>query len=114
MELLKRKIYAIDQAAPFALYTVDTLTGVRTFIANCTGVPQNNFTGLTWHPSTNTMYGVSSTIAVSQIFTVNTTTGVCTPIGAPTAVCPAAIQINAAPGGSLFSVDIVNDALYRW
>ncbi|MEO6252433.1 MAG: hypothetical protein ABIO79_03975, partial [Ferruginibacter sp.] len=108
------KLYAIDQAAPFALYTVDTLTGVRTFVANCTGVPQANFTGLTWDPVTGNMYGVSSTITVSQIFTVNMTTGVCTPIGSPTAVAPAAIQINAAASGSLFSVDIVNDALYRW
>ena len=109
------RMYVIDQGAPFALYTVDTLTGVRTFIANCTGVPQNNFTGMTWDPVTGNMYGVSSTIAVSQIFTVNITTGVCTPIGSPTSICPAAIMVNAARNsGTLFSVDIVGDNLYRW
>lgn len=108
------KLYVVDQAAPFALYSVDTITGVRTFIANCSGVPQTNFTGITWDYSTNTMYGVSSSLAVSQIFTVNITTGVCTPIGAPSGVCAGAIMVNAARGGSLFSVDIVNDNLYRW
>jgi subtilisin-like proprotein convertase family protein len=108
------QLYEIDQATPFGLYRVDTVTGVRTFIVNCTGVPQANLTGMTWDASTNTMYGVSSSIAVSQIFTMNIVTGVCTPIGAATAVVAGAIMLNAAPGGSLFSVDIVADNLYRW
>jgi hypothetical protein len=108
--------YVIDQLSPFALFTVDTVTGVRTFIANCTGVPLANFTGMTWDRTTNTMYGVATngTLSQSQIFTVNIATGVCTPIGAPTATCPGAIMINAAPGGSLFSVDLLNDQLFRW
>ncbi len=110
-----QKMYVVDQAAPFALYIVDTLTGVRTFVANCTGVPQANLTGMTWDPSNNTMYGVSTSLAVSQIFTINITTGVCTPIGPASGVCAGAIQLNAAPlGGSLFSVDIVLDNLYKW
>ena len=108
------RLYVIDQAAPFALYFVDTLTGARTFVANCTGVPHTNFTGLTWDRSTNTMYGVSSSLSASQIFTVNITTGVCTPIGSPSATSPGCIMLNAAPGGSLFGVDIVNDQLFRW
>ena len=108
------KLFVVDQAAPFSLYYVDTVTGSRIFVVNCTGVPHANLTGITWDPSTNTMYGVSSSISASQIFTINLSTGVCTPIGSPTAVAPGCIQVNAAPGGSLFSVDIVNDALYRW
>jgi len=108
------KLYAIDQAAPFSLYYVDTVTGTRVFVVNCTGVPHANLTGITWDPSTSTMYGVSTDVSSSQIFTINLTTGVCTPIGSPSAVSPGAIQINAAPGGSLFGVDIVTDNLYRW
>lgn len=108
------KMYVVDQASPFPLYIVDTITGIRTFIANCTGVPHTNFTGLTWDITTSTMYGVSTSITASQIFTVNITSGVCTPIGSPTAIAPGAIQVNAAPDGTLFSVDIVNDNLYRW
>ncbi|HEX2683313.1 MAG TPA: hypothetical protein VHL77_05255, partial [Ferruginibacter sp.] len=110
------KLYVVDQSAPFALYTVDTLTGARTFIANCTGVPQAAFTGMTWDPVTGNMYGVatSATLTVAQLFTVNVTTGVCTPIGSSTTVSPGPIMINAAPSGSLFGVDIVNDNLFRW
>lgn len=108
------QLYVVDQAAPFALYRVDTVTGVRTFVANCTGVPHTNLTGMTWDRSTNTMYGASSSLSQSAIFTINLTTGACTPIGAPTATAPGVIQLNAAPGGSLFAVDIVNDNLYRF
>ncbi|MBK6993257.1 MAG: hypothetical protein IPH34_16155 [Chitinophagaceae bacterium] len=108
------RLYVVDQAAPFALYYIDTLTGVRAFVANCTGVPQANLTGMTWDPSTNVMYGISTTLTVSQIFTINITTGVCTPIGSSSAVSPGAIMLNVAPGGSLFGVDIVTDNLYRW
>jgi subtilisin-like proprotein convertase family protein len=109
-----QQLYVVDQAAPFALYIVDTLSGARTFIANCTGVPQANLTGMTWDATTNTMYGVSSSLTASQIFRINISTGVCTPIGSPTTVAPGCIQINAALDGSLYSVDIVNDALYVW
>lgn len=107
------KLYVVDQASPFALYTVDTTTGVRTFVANCTGVPHTNLTGMTWDASTSTMYGVSSSLSQSALFTINIATGVCTPVGAPQATAPGIIMINAAPGGSLFAVDIVNDRLYR-
>ncbi|HEX5638047.1 MAG TPA: hypothetical protein VFY78_13220, partial [Gammaproteobacteria bacterium] len=108
------QLYVVDQAAPFALYRVDTVTGARTFVANCTGVPHTNLTGMTWDRTTNTMYGVSSSLSQSRIFTINLTTGVCTPIGPGTAASPGCIMINAAPGGSLFGVDIVNDQLFRW
>ncbi len=108
------RVYVIDQGAPYALYSFDTTTGVRTFLLNCTGVPLGNFTGLTWDAVTNTMYGVGSSIAASQIFTLNLTTGVCTPIGAPTAVCAGAISVSCSPGGILYSMDIVSDNLFRW
>ncbi|MEO5946055.1 MAG: choice-of-anchor J domain-containing protein [Chitinophagaceae bacterium] len=108
------KLYVVDQEAPFALYYIDTVTGVRAFVANCTGVPQSFLTGITWDPRTKKMYGVSTDGgSVSQIFTINMTTGVCTPIGSPSPVSPLAIMINAAPGGTLFSIDL-NDNLYKW
>jgi subtilisin-like proprotein convertase family protein len=108
------QLYVVDQSSPFALYRVDTTTGVRTFVVNLTGLIHANFTGMTWDRTTNTMYGVSTSISQSQLYTVNITTGVCTPVGGPTTVSPGAIMINAAPGGSLFGVDIVNDQLFRW
>ncbi|MEO7923195.1 MAG: GEVED domain-containing protein [Chitinophagaceae bacterium] len=109
-----QKMYVIDQASPFALYIVDTLTGVRTFVANCTGLPQANFTGMTWDATTGTMYGASTSLSVSQIFTVNITTGVCTPIGAATTVAPGVIMLCASPTGQLFATDIVTDNFYSF
>ncbi|MBM3415353.1 MAG: T9SS type A sorting domain-containing protein [Bacteroidetes bacterium] len=108
------ELYVVDQSAPFTLYRVDTVTGARTNIVNLTGLIHTNFTGMTWDRTTNTMYGVSTSITQSQLYTVNITTGVCTAVGGPTTVSPGVIMINAAPGGSLFGVDIVNDQLFRW
>ncbi len=107
-------LYTYNQSSPFQLWSVDTVTGVHTFIVNMTGVPQANFTGMCWD-GTN-VYGVSSSLAVSQIFTVNIVTGVCTPIGTPSATCAGAIAVLGRPGAqySLFSWDIVLDNLYKW
>ena len=108
-------IYICNQAAPFNIWSVDTTTGVCTqVLASCSGIPHTNFTGLVWDHTTNTMYGCSSDITTSAIFTVNMTTGVCTPIGTSTSVCAAAISLSCAPNGTLFSVDIVGNNLYKW
>ena len=102
-----------NQSSPFQLYTIDTITGVHTLVVNATGVPQANFTGMTWDGTT--MYGISTTLALSQIFSINTVTGVCTPIGAATAICAGAISISGMPTtSSLFAVDIIADNLYRF
>ena len=108
------KLYTVLQGAPFTLYTVDTTTGVATSVVNLTSVPHANLTGITWDPISNVMYGVSTDAATSRIFTINITTGVCTPIGAASAISAIPILIAAAPDGSLFSVDIGDDNLYKW
>jgi Secretion system C-terminal sorting domain/Cleaved Adhesin Domain len=110
------KLYVVDQLAPFGLYTVDTVTGATTFVANCTGVPFTNLSGMTWDLSTSTMYGIAidDFLTTSQIFKINIATGVCTLIGSPNAIDPGAIMINAAPGGTLFSIDLITQSLYRW
>jgi hypothetical protein len=108
-------IYICNQASPFNIYTVDTVTGVCTqVIASCTGIPHANFTGMVWDHTTNTMFGCSSDLSTSAIFSINMTTGVCTPIGTSSAVCAAAISLSCAPNGTLFSVDIVGNNLYKW
>ncbi len=103
-----------NQSSPFQVYSIDTTSGIHTLLFSCTGVPQSNMTGMTWDVSTNTLYGLSTSLAVSQIFTINTTTGVCTPIGTASTVSPGAIFLAANTAGSLFGSDIVNDNLYRW
>lgn len=106
-------LYAVDQSAPYTLYTVDTTTGVRTTVANLTGVTFSNLTGITWDPAHSIMYGVYTTITQSGIFSINTTTGVCTAIGTASATCAGAISISSSKTGTLFVVDIVADNLYR-
>ena len=107
-------IYMWNQSSPYQVYTIDTVTGTHTLVVNVTGVPLTNWTGLTWDASSSTWYGVGSSLTQSQIFTLNMTTGVCTLRGTPTSRCPGAISLSCAPNGSLFSLDIVGDSLYKW
>ncbi len=107
-------IYTMNQSSPFQIWSVDTTTGVCTqVIASCTGIPENNFEGMVWDHTTNTMWGLSSSFSASSVFTINMTTGVCTPVGTPSTVCLGGITLMCAPNGSLFVVDIVHDNLYR-
>jgi hypothetical protein len=103
-------VYTWNQSSPFQLWQVDTVTGVHTFVRNITGVPQANLTGMCWDGTT--LFGVSTSLTVSQIF--NATTG--TPIGSPSAVCAGAILVMGRYGSQngLFSVDIVADNWYKW
>lgn len=107
-------LYVNNQASPFQIWSVDTNTGVCTqVIASCTGIPHANFTGMVWDHTTNTMYGVSSSLTASQIFTINMSTGVCTPIGSASTTAGGVITLVCAPNGTLFGVCIVTDVLYR-
>jgi len=107
-------VYTWSQSSPYQLWSIDTVTGIPTPVFNMTGVPLANFTGMCWNGTT--MYGVSTNLLASQIFTVNMTTGVCTPIGTASTACSGAVLIMGRIGAqySLYSVDIVLDNLYRW
>ena len=108
-------VYTYNQSAPNQLWQIDTVTGVHTFIVNLTGTTQGNLTGMCWDGTT--VYCVSTSVTASQIYTVNLVTGVCTPIGTPSAACAGAINLMCRQGGaaySLFSTDIVLDNTYRW
>jgi hypothetical protein len=106
-------IYTYNQSSPFQLWRIDTVTGVHTLQFNMTGVPQANFTGMVWDGTT--MYGMSTSITQSQIFTINMTTGACTPVGSASSVCAGGITLLGRPGAqySLFALDIVADNLYK-
>jgi len=107
-------IYTMNQSSPFQIWSVDTTTGVCTrVVASCTGIPEANFTGMVWDHTTNTMWGLSSSLTTSSVFTINMTTGVCTPVGSPSTVCLGGITLMCAPNGSLFVVDIVCNNLCR-
>jgi len=106
-------VYTWNQSSPFQLWSIDTVTGTHTVVFNMTGVPSANFTGMCWDGTT--MYGISTTISNSQIFSINMTTGVCTPIGAASATCAGAINLMGRIGTqySMFVCDIVLDNLYK-
>lgn len=107
-------IYTWNSSAPFQLWSVDTVTGAQTFIFNLSGIPLPNVTGMTWDGTT--VYGVSTNASQSLIFSVNMTTGTCTPVGTPSATCAGAIFLagRLGVGSGLFSADFVLDNLYKW
>ncbi len=106
-------VYSWNQSSPYQLWSIDTVTGIHTLVFNMTGIPQVNYTGMTYDGTT--VYGISTSLTQSQIFSVNMTTGVCTPIGAPSTICSGAISISCRKyaGSRLFVIDIVNDNLYH-
>ena len=107
-------VYTYNQSSPFQLWSIDTVTGTHTLVFNMTGIPLANLSGMCWDGTT--MYGVSTSLTQSQIFTINMTTGVVTPLGTASATCAGAISLLGRPGAnySLFSTDVVADNLYKW
>jgi subtilisin-like proprotein convertase family protein len=107
-------VYTWNQSAPYQLYSVDTVTGAHTLVFNITGVPMANLTGMCWDGFS--VYGLATNLSTSQIFTINMTTGVCTPIGTPQAACAGGIMLLGRIGAqySLFVPDIVADNLYKF
>ena len=104
-------VYTWNQLPPYQLWTIDTITGVHTLVINMTGVPQTNFTGMCWDGTT--MYGISTSLTQSQIFSFNN--GVCTPIGTPSPQCAGGIMLlgSLSAQSRLYTLDIVSDNSYR-
>ena len=109
-------IYVVSQASPYSLYKIDTLTANRTFIFNITGLTKPLLTGMTFDGTQ--IWGVQTDYYYSQIGTVDFSTGIFTPRGTPTPTVMVASMLNAAPNGTLFSVNIYNppplSTLYKW
>ena len=107
-------LYLVDQLSPYTLYSVDTTTGVLTNIVNLTGVPQSDLTGIAYDPTNSgQMWGISSNSTTSQIFSINTSTGECTPIGSPSTIVSGATSLSCSGTGTLFVICINTDALYK-
>jgi subtilisin-like proprotein convertase family protein len=111
--------YVIQQLTPFPLFSVDTSTGTTTNLGNITGIIAGHVSGgvtsLAWDATTNTAYiaSLTATVTQSQLYTLNLTTRVATPIGSPQTVAPGIITMGCNPAGTLFGIDLVNDRLYR-
>jgi hypothetical protein len=95
------------------IWKVDTATGNTTIV--CSDIDEwSDFTGMVWDHTTNKMYGCITSMTESKLITINLTTGAFTDVGPYSTICPGAISLSCAPNGTLFSVDIVNDCLYKW
>jgi len=107
-------LYVNEQGgAPWNIWLVDTTTGIRNVACTMNGMTFDNVTGITWDPAHSIMYGVNTDLTTSQIFSINMSTGLSTPIGTASAFCPGAISISSSKTGTLFCIDIVNDNLYK-
>ncbi|MFC2093343.1 T9SS type A sorting domain-containing protein [Bacteroidota bacterium] len=109
-------LYMISQVSPYVLYSVDTTTGVRTTVATITGInPGHSAGGITscaWDQTTNTMFIESTAITSSQLYSLNLTSGVATPIGGLITNAPGIIALACNTTGQLYAIDIVNDNLW--
>jgi hypothetical protein len=105
-------VYTWNQSTPYQLWSIDTVTGIYTLVFNMSGVPLTNLTGMCWNGTT--MYGVSTNISISRIFTVNMSTGVCTSLGSNSTISAALLMGRIGTQYGLYSVDIDSDCLYKW
>jgi len=109
------KLYVIAGSFPGApnadqFATIDTATGAKTVIgtADSGGL---SWSSLAYDSTSGTMYAVAGCPSGSQLFTIDINTGVPTLVGSMTNEgCSITIAIDSA--GQMYSIDVVNDALY--
>lgn len=102
--------YVIDYGTN-TLQTMDLATGAVTNIGSCMPFGAESWTGLAVDKSTNIMYGISTDISESHIYTIDMATGASTVIGA-TGI-PGAIDCAIDGTGQMYSYDLVNDEAYK-
>ena len=107
------KLYVIAGsfgANPDQFASIDTATGAKTVI----GSPNSGgagWDGLAYDPTTGTMYAVDGCGSSSDLYTIDINTGTATLVGSMTnETCSITIAIDSA--GQMYSIDIINDALY--
>lgn len=109
------KAYGIDKfggtANTFA--SIDASTGAITPIGTAVANMDNDgWTGFAQDPTTGTLYASATTCgSSSHLYTIDRNTGAATPVGEMTGI-GCAIWIAIGPDGLMYSVDVVNDALY--
>jgi|GEM_PF-1105960 len=93
------------------LKKLDLASGAVTLIGSCMPYGSESWTGITVDKTTNTMYGISTDISESHIYTINMETGAATVIGA-TGI-PGGIDVTIDGTGQMYSFDLVNDEAYK-
>ncbi|MDX1907577.1 MAG: T9SS type A sorting domain-containing protein [Bacteroidia bacterium] len=94
------------------LVAVDLTNGNETVIGDATPVDvvDEIWTGLAFDETSNTMYAMGTTGAISRLYTIDINTGAATSVGI--ANIPVAIWLAADTAGNLYSLGIGDDNLY--
>ncbi|MEW6758306.1 MAG: carboxypeptidase regulatory-like domain-containing protein, partial [Acidobacteriota bacterium] len=101
-------MYAVDYDTN-QLCAIDTATHTVTVIGPCTPNGSEAWTGLTGS-NDGTLYGASTDITRSTLYTIDPATGAATVVGQITNA-PGIIDIAINVAGEMYGVDIVSDAL---
>ena len=108
------KAWGIDKfgAMSNTFATIDASTGTITPIGSSVASADGGWTGFAQDPITGTLYASATTCgSSSHLYTIDRNTGNATLIGEMTGM-GCAIWIAVGPDGLMYSVDIVDDALY--
>ena len=102
--------YSLDYFSN-SLITIDTSDGTVTVIGPSSPFGGESWSGLTYDQTTGTLYGASTNIVRSTLYTVDQFTGTTTVIGELTGM-PGCIDVSADNSGQLWAYDIVTDSWY--
>ena len=103
-------MYVID-ANTNRLIRVEIPSGEATDIGPCNPVSGESWTGITVDKFANEMYGISSNLTQSTLYSINAGKGTASVIG-PTGI-PGAIDLTIDRNMQIYSFSIVTDASYR-
>ena len=93
------------------LVTLSTATGAETVIGAVPAPPDGEaYTGMSYDPTTDTMYASSCNITTSRLYVVDLVTPTTTLVGEITN-SPCTIAIGVTDTGQMFGHDLVNDSL---
>jgi hypothetical protein len=108
------KAYGIDRFGTMinTFATIDATDGTITPIGTSVPSADDVWTGFAEDPTTGTLYASASTCGVgSHLYTIDRNTGDATLVGEMSDMS-CAIWIAIGPDGLMYSVDVINDALY--
>ncbi len=114
--------FADDLASDGNLYAVDNGSkklakfyndGTYRYVGNLTNIVSGHtVTGLSWNPSNNTLYLVSTNGTAHNLYTVDLATGVATSLSSISAGAAVPIWLEIDNNGNAFFADITGDSLY--
>lgn len=103
-------LYCMTFDVPAVFSTVDPVTCAETVIGTTTN--NQSFSGMAWDYTTGNMYGSTTDISTSTLYTINLANGALTLVGGMTN-SPGNIAIGVDLNGDLYGFDVVTDSLVK-